>query len=124
MLAVVKKSHTKEKIFEIRGAIPPDVVRFLETKYGQDLSVIEDDETYVDITQTPWYKKTRSRMTPGRTLKVYRERDHLTQEELGKRLGGLSIQKVSDLEHGRRGISKDLAKKLAVVFGTSTDKFL
>ena len=78
----------------------------------------------VDITQTAWYKKERSRMTPGRTLKVYRERDQLTQEELGQRLGGLPIQKISDMEHDRRGISKELAKKLAVIFSTSADKFL
>ena len=123
MLAVVKKHHTDEKIFEVRGEIPAEVVRFLERKYGEDLSVMED-ESYADITQTAWYKKQRSRMTPGRTLKVYRERDRLTQEELGRRLGGLSIQKISDLEYDRRGISKDLAKKLALIFNTSADKFL
>ena len=123
MLAVVKKPRTKETIFEVKGAIPRDVVHFLEEKYGEGLTIIED-ERLVDITQTSWYKRTRSRMTPGRILKVYRERDHLTQEELGKRLGGLPIQKISDLEHDRRGISKELAKKLAALFGTPVDKFL
>ena len=124
MLAVVKKPHTNEKIFEIRGAIPLVVVKFLRNKFGDDLEIIDKSEGYVDITQTAWYKKQRSRMTPGKTVKVYRERDQMTQEDLGQRLGGLSIQKVSDIEHDRRGISKELARKLAGIFNTSVDKFL
>lgn len=78
----------------------------------------------LDITQTAWYKKQRSRMTPGKTVKVYRQRDGLSQAELGRHLGGLSIQKISDIENDRRGVSKELAKKLADVFSTSADKFL
>lgn len=124
MLAVVKKPRTREKIFEVRGAIPPDVVKFLKNRFGDGLVLVEDGEDPVDITQTAWYKKQRSRMTPGKTMKVYRQRDKLSQAELGRRLGGLSIQKISDIENGRRGVSKELAKKLADVFSSSVDKFL
>ncbi|MGE0269259.1 MAG: helix-turn-helix transcriptional regulator [Candidatus Omnitrophota bacterium] len=120
----MKKPRTKEKIFEIRGSIPSVVVRFLKEKFGSRFEIIEDGDEWMDITQTDWYKKQKSRMTLGKNVKVYRERDHLTQEELGQRLGGLTIQKISDIEHDRRGISKELAKKLAVTFNTSADKFL
>ena len=123
MLAVVKTLRTKQIIFEVSGAIPAELVKFLERKYKERLSLIGDEEE-IDITRTNWYRKARARRTPGRAIKVYRQRDHLTQAELGEKLGGLTIQKISDLEHDRRGISKDLAKKLAILFGTSAEKFL
>ena len=124
MLAVVKKLRTKQKMFEVRGAIPRDVVTYFKKRFGEAVTVVQDDEDYVDITQTAWYKKRQAQATPGKTVQVYRQRDHWTQAELGQRLGGLSIQKVSDIENDRRGISKELAKKLALIFNTSTDKFL
>lgn len=63
-------------------------------------------------------------MTPGHVLRIYRERDKLTQGALGKRFGGLSCQKISNMENNRRGISKGLADKLAHLFGASVERFL
>ncbi len=125
MLAVVRRPHTNRRRFEIKGDIPNRVVAYLRTEFGRNLTVIDTQEDeYIDITKTEWYKSQKKRMTPGHNLKVLRQRDHLTQEALGKRLGGLSRQKISDLEAGRRGISKDLAKKSAHLFGTSVERFL
>ena len=125
MLAVVKVPRTNRRRFEIKGDIPNRVVDYLRSEFGRNFTVVDGEEDrYVDITDTQWYQKQKKRMTPGHALKIYRERDKLTQGALGRRLGGLSRQKVSDMENNRRGISKELAKKLADIFGTSVEKFL
>lgn len=123
MLAVVKRPRTNRKVFEVRGDIPPHVMDYLKSRFGSRLVVMEESEL-IDITQTSWYRQQKADSSPGKSLRVYRQRDGMTQRELGERLGGLSVQKVSDLENDRRGISKDLAKQLAKLFGTSTDVFV
>jgi len=121
----VKRPRTNRRRFEIKGDIPSRVVSYLRSEFGRNFTVIDNGEdSYIDITDTEWYRKQKKRMTPGRNLRIYRERDRLTQAELGKRLGGLSRQKISDMENDRRGISKDLAKKCANLFGTSVERFL
>jgi len=124
MLAVVNKPHTKKKIFEVKGDIPKDLMNYLRSEFGKNLTVVDNDQDYVDITKTDWYKKQKAARTPGKVLRVYRERDGLSQAQLGQKLGNLSAQKISDLEHDRRGISKDIAKKLSVIFSTPVEKFL
>ncbi len=124
MLAVVKKPHTKQNILEIKGDIPNHLITYLKMKFGNRLTLTNEEKNYINITETSWYKKQKSRRTPGKTVKIYRERDNLTQAELGQKLGNLSPQKISDIEHDRRGISKNLAKKLALFFGTSVDRFI
>ena len=124
MLAVVKTPHTKKETFEVKGDIPNNLMAFLRSEFGNNLIIIDNKKDYVDITKTAWYKRQKANKTLGKTVRIYRERDNLTQAELGQKLGGLSIQKISDIEHDRRGISKDSAKKLAHIFGTSVEKFL
>jgi ribosome-binding protein aMBF1 (putative translation factor) len=60
---------------------------------------------------------------PGRLIRGGRTREGWTQSELAKRLG-VSKTVVSDLEHGRRPISKKMAGKLGEVFGSSPLVFL
>ena len=43
MLAVVKKPHTEQTLFEVKGEIPSRVLNFLEEAFGQDVEVIEED---------------------------------------------------------------------------------
>lgn len=123
MLAVVKMPRTNNQ-FEVRGDIPEPVLKYLRKRYGSAVTVIDDDEELVDIRETAWYQSQQILTSPGTTLRTYRRRDMLSQRELGRLLGGLSVQKISDMENGRRGISKEMAKKLAVVFGTGAEKFL
>jgi transcriptional regulator with XRE-family HTH domain len=63
-------------------------------------------------------------MTPGDSVETYRKNAGFTQAELGKKLGKFSRQNISDIEHGRREISKELARKLSVLFGISIDRFI
>ncbi|MFC1510039.1 helix-turn-helix domain-containing protein [Candidatus Omnitrophota bacterium] len=123
MLAVVKMPRTNKKILEIKGDISNRFIKYLHKEYGDNITIQDDDE-YVDIVFTAWYKNQKKRKTPGKSLKVYRKRDGLTQAQLGKNLGGISAARISDFEHDRRGISKDIAKKLAELFGTSLERFI
>ncbi len=125
MLAVVKKPRTNGALFEVSGSIPSEVLDFLKSRYGKNMSVVNDDgDETVDITTTDWYKKTKAQMTPGKSMRVYRSNAGLSQAALGEKLGGLSRQNISDMECGRRGISKDIAKKLAALFKLPVERFL
>jgi DNA-binding XRE family transcriptional regulator len=100
MLAVVKKHLTKQPLFEVRGNIPTKVMEYLKEEFGQDVELLEDDEDMVNIFDTDWYREINSSTTPGEILRIYRENAGFTQEELGKKLGRFSRQKISDMERG------------------------
>jgi predicted transcriptional regulator len=123
MLAVVKTLRTKTQLFEIKGDIPQDVIKDLKKKYTVEVEYDNDDEL-VEITETDWWKEIRSQMTPGDTMKNYRENLGISQAKLGEKLGGLSRHKISDYENGRRSIGKELAKKLAKHFDISIERLL
>ena len=124
MLAVVKNHHTKRKLFEVKGNIPSDVIKYLKSKYGKNVELLKEEEESVNIFDTKWYKNIRSSITPGESLKVYRENIGISQSELGKRLGKFTRQKISDMETGKRGISKEVAKKLSNLFKVPIDRFI
>ena len=120
MLAVVKKLHTDKILFEIKGDIPRKILDYFDLEYGAQLEIIKDNqEDYIRIVDTDWFKKIRANITPGEIIKIHRENLGLTQSELGKRLGLLTAQKISDMEKGRRKISKEVAKKLSKIFEVS-----
>jgi DNA-binding XRE family transcriptional regulator len=115
----VKAPHIK---INIEGNISKKLLKVLKEDYGNKL-VIENEE-WVLATETEWYKKTKASMKPGDHLRAYRMSRGLTQPMLGKALGGISKQNISDMENGRRPIGKEVAKKLAEIFNTSVEKFL
>jgi DNA-binding XRE family transcriptional regulator len=122
MQAVVKTPHTK---IEINGEIHPKLLDIMKDLYGKNLKIKkEKEDPYLNILDTEWYKIMNGKMTPGKYLRVYRERDRMSQWELGKILGGISRQNISHIENGRRGISKNMAKKLSEVFEVSIDYFI
>ncbi len=125
MLAVVKKPHTKQTLFEVKGDIPSQVLQYLTQTFGQDVEVCDPDEERVDIFSTSWYHQVSTQTTPGEILKIYRENQGMSQAELGHQLGTTwTRQKVSDLEHNRRHVSKDIGKKLGQIFGVPVERFL
>jgi DNA-binding XRE family transcriptional regulator len=122
MLAVVKTPHTN---LRIQGDIPGPLLSVLKAQYGKKLLLRENpDDEVVNVFETDWYKSRKSAMTPGKCLRIYRENKDLTQDELGQKLGGLSRRYVSDLETGRRGISKKVAKALSNLFKQPIARFL
>ncbi len=121
MLAVVRKPRTKTPIFEVRGEIPEDVLAFLRKAYKVE---IDDDEEYVNLMETDWHKEMKAKRTPGKAMRIYRENFGYSQTKLGELLGGLSRQNVSGMENNRRGISKEMAKKLSKIFKVPIDRFI
>lgn len=77
---------------------------------------LDDDVQYSpDAVLGPW--------TPAAAVRGYRLREGLTQAALAKALG-LTRSVVSDLETGRRPVSKAMAKQLAGYFKTDYKLFL
>lgn len=122
MLAVVKTPHIE---INIKGEIPSKLLTVLEEEYGQDVEITEeDDEELLNIFETDWYKNIKAQMIPGDNIRIYRENFGFTQAELGKRLGNIPRQHVSNMERGSRNISLKMAKKLAKIFNVSPEKFI
>jgi len=124
MQAVVKTPRIE---ISIRGAaIPPRLMDVLKKEYGKKLRLVEDNEDeFVDVFGTSWYKSVKSKMTPATYLRICRENKKLTQSQLGESLGcGIPRQHISNMEHGRRPISLKMARKLSSLFGVSIEKFI
>ena len=109
----------------ITGEISEKLLKTLEDECGDDLVIITDtEEEFVDAKETDWYRKVKAELTPGESLRVYRQNAGLTQEALGKLLGDLPRQHISNMENGSRAISLEMAKKLAKLLHTSPTRFL
>ena len=120
MLAVVK---TPRIDIRIKGKMPQRLLRCLKTEFGNKLYIKEDEEEYVDFFKTDIYREIKKEMTPGTYVRIYRENNDLTQEELGKEVG-VSKSFICDIEHNRRAISKKMAKKFSKLFKISVDRFI
>lgn len=122
MQVVAKTPHID---LRITGEIPAKILRALEEEYGDTLQVLaEEEDELLDVTATDWYRETKKRITPGDTLRIYRENAGLTQEALGQKIGGVPRQHISNMENGKRPIGKESAKKLAAVLHVDYRAFL
>ncbi len=122
MQAVVKTPRIE---ITIKGDIPPKMIALLKEEYGKKVHIInDDDDEYVNITTTDWYKKIKAEKTPADNMKIYRKIHKITQEKLGEMLGNIPKQHISNMENGLRPISKITAKKLAKIFNVSVERFI
>ena len=126
MQAVVKTYHIK--ITVEAKYIPMKLVNFLKKEYWNEYKVITNKKaTYGDNSliakNTKWYKEIKSKITPAYSLKIYRQNKGLSQGKLAKLLGVLSSN-VSEMERGKRGISKEVAKKLSLILEVPVEKFI
>lgn len=122
MLVAVKTPPTS---FKIEGDIPNDLLNYIKKHYPVGLEITEeDDEEYENVFQSDWYKEQSKHWHPGKSVYVYRDNAGWTQAELGKKLGEFSRQYISDIEKGRRTISKKLALKLSELFELPLERFL
>ena len=60
---------------------------------------------------------------PGMVLRGFRGRDDMTQTDLAEKLG-ISQNRVSDMESGKRTISRRMAEKLGALFEVPHKAFL
>ena len=116
----VKTPHTS---IDMTGDIPEKIITILKEVYGKKVTV-SDDDAYVNIKDTEWYKKTKAEITTGETVAFYRKMHKMTQKELGEKLGNFSKQNVSEIERNIRSISKKTARQLADIFNISVDRLI
>ena len=110
---------------QIHGEIPDALLRCLQAEYGRRLILkCECGETWHNVLDAPLYESEPPAMGPGAWLRFFRQDKGLSQAELGWKLGGVSRQNVSNMEYGRRPISRRMALKLSAYFGVSVDKFI
>lgn len=121
MQAVVKKPHIE---ISAKGSIPIKILQFLKKEYGTNFEIVEENEDHDDISKSKWYQETKKRLKPGDYVRLYRMNAQLTQGKLGEMLGSFTRQNISEMEKGKRGISKEVAKKLSIIFKKPVDKFL
>ena len=112
-MSEVTRAQITGGFVELHVKVKTSVVDAVETAIRK---TIEEAETY-----TP--DEVFGPRNPGRLIRGGRTREGWTQVELAKRLG-VSKSVVSDLEHGRRPISKKMAAKLGEVFGSTPLVFL
>ena len=62
-------------------------------------------------------------MSPAKVLRGLRGKEELTQAEFAERIG-ISQHHVSEMETGKRSITKDMAKRIGEVFNVSYKVFL
>jgi len=111
--------------FEVRGEIPDELLDFIKNKMKYSVDIDDDDgDEYVNIIESDWYLERKKKRTPGQAVRVYRDNFGFSQAKLGELLGGMSRQNVSDMENNRRGISKDVAKRLSNIFNVPADYFI
>jgi DNA-binding XRE family transcriptional regulator len=121
MLVVVRKPPTE---FIVKGTIPEKYLTLLKKDFGSHAVVKEDeDTTLVPVTGMNWYKEMKAAETPGDTLGFYRKLHKMTQVELAERLG-VSKQKISNMEHNLKPVSRKTAYQLSEIFGIKPGRFI
>lgn len=110
MLAVVKKPR-----IEIRARrIPKAIIVFLREMYKPENVEIKNDDSDA-WEETDLFKNRFSDSTPGEMIFASRDMRGWSQSVLAEKLGK-SAHYVSDLENGRRTVSRKMAISLGKVF--------
>lgn len=121
MLAVVKEPHIE---LSLSGASSEKIRDFLKLIRSQYTVIIltdqeaDDDEEYVDVFKTDYWKNVK----PGDLLAGTRLKHELTQEQLAEK-SGIHQVVISAYETGRRKLSRRAAVKLAAAMGEEPDSF-
>ncbi len=116
---------TARIFIKIEGAISWNLLNVLRDEYGRKLIVSSmTGERLQDILMAPFYEPEPMEMSPGDYLRRFRLDRDLTQAELGRQLGAVPRQNVSNMEKGRRPISRRMALRLARFFGVPAARFI
>ncbi len=124
MLAVEKAPPmhgTKEPVaFQIKGNIPDCVIGIMRSLFPSVET--SDDDEFIDLDDSEVLKNIEAKMTPGDAVKADRELRGWTQKILSEKLG-ISVQNFSEIERGRRAVSRKMATKLASVFDVTPESY-
>jgi Plasmid maintenance system antidote protein len=118
MLVVEKARHIE---VEIRGPGSESVLAILR----RELPSLETsgDDTYDSVEGSDWFAALAAKVTPGQSLRVYRNNAGWTQARLSEKTG-IPVPHISGMENDKRPIGKATAKKFADVFGTDYHRFV
>jgi DNA-binding XRE family transcriptional regulator len=105
--------------------IPTELMDAVKSVFSADeIELIEkEDDESVNWFDTEDHREIAALTTPGDVMRIYRENRLWSQARLGEELGGMSRQKISDMERGSRTISADTAIALSRVFGLPVERF-
>lgn len=124
MLAVVKAPPmpgTKEPVvFQIKGNIPDCVIGIMRSLFPSVET--SDDDEFIDLDDLEVLKNIEAKMAPGDAVKADRELRGWTQKILSEKLE-ISVQNLSEIERGRRAVSRKMATKLASVFDVTPESY-
>ena len=118
MLVVEKTRHIEVRI-EGEGT---NAVLDILKKELPNLAVSDDDE-YEPIRGSAWFDEIRESVTPGASLRVYRDNAGLTLKALSEKTG-ISVPHLSAMEHDKRPIGKRNAIRLAEALSCNYRRFL
>ena len=123
MLVVVNQPLIND--FRIEGTLSKTFLDNLRKEFGDDMRIVkqDEDEGWVNVDDLDWFKEAVAKEPPGSNLRFYRKLVGMTQKELAEKLG-VTKQHISDMENGRRAISKKTAKELAKLFKVSPARFI
>jgi len=117
MQAHTKKHHTETIELKFIGPIV-NMARAIETL--KPLGFLDTSDA------VPWrdaYPECSEEQLTGRALAGARSREGLTQVQLSK-LTGIPQRHISEMEHGKRTIGKEMAKRLGNALNISYKVFL
>ncbi len=74
----------------------------------------------------PWMEAmgVNEETSPGLVLKGSRHKENMTQKELAEKKLNVSQHHISEMEHAKRPIGKEMARRLAKIFKTNYRIFL
>ena len=85
--------------------------------------VVSSDDEYEAIEGSDWFDSLAAEVSPGTSLRVYRDNAGWTQLLLSEKTG-IPVPHISGMENNKRPIGKATAKKFAAVFGTDYRRFM
>ncbi len=88
-----------------------------------DAEIYTEDDSSEEWRKTDLAREIKTKKTPGKLLKAYRERTGISIVELAKAVG-TKYPNISAMENDRRAIGLSMAKKLGDVLEVDFKKFL
>lgn len=122
IVSIYNSRKSKRPSFKIYGNVPVKLINTIKETFNNVIVKVSEEE-YEEVTTTKWYKKIDKEISSGDIVRIFRKNKELSQVELSKKLG-VTNKYLSDIETGRRNVSKKIALKLSMIFNRPAEKFL
>jgi DNA-binding XRE family transcriptional regulator len=119
-MLVREKTHHIDVHMYGRGA--ETIVKMLKKELPK-IQITPEDEDFINIEDTAFWKNTQKHETPGNALWAYRDNAGLTLAELASRTG-IAKTHLSEMEREKRAITLKTAKILGQAFNCNYHRFL